>query len=71
MTAAMPLDRELIEILACPKCKGKLELRQEGATVTAFLCRACRLAYPVVDEIPNFIIEEAKPLDEEAKPLEA
>lgn len=53
----MPLNPELIEILACPKCKGKLDLRPDQS---AFTCNACRLMYPVVDEIPNFIIEEAK-----------
>jgi uncharacterized protein YbaR (Trm112 family) len=56
----MPLNQELAELLACPKCRGKIELRPDQS---AFVCRACKLAYPVVDEIPNFIIEEAKPLD--------
>jgi len=55
----MPLNKELIDILACPKCKGTLELR---ADESAFECRPCQLAYPVIDEIPNFIIEEAIPL---------
>jgi uncharacterized protein YbaR (Trm112 family) len=55
----MPLNRELVELLACPKCKGKLVLRGDES---AFECHACRLVYAVVDEIPNFIIEEAKPL---------
>jgi uncharacterized protein len=57
---AMPLNRELVDILACPKCKGGLELR---ADETAFVCRACKLVYAVEDEIPNFIIEEARPLE--------
>jgi uncharacterized protein YbaR (Trm112 family) len=55
----MPMNRELIEILACPKCKGALELTPNES---AFVCRACRLVYAVVDEIPNFIVEEAQPL---------
>lgn len=55
----MPLAPELLELLACPKCKGKLLLRPDES---AFECRACRLAYAVVDDIPNFIIEEATPL---------
>lgn len=55
----MPLNRDLIEILACPKCKGKLELRKDES---AFVCGACKLVYAVVDDIPNFIIEEAKAL---------
>jgi uncharacterized protein YbaR (Trm112 family) len=56
----MALNRELIELLACPKCRGKLDLRSDES---AFSCARCKLAYPVVDEIPNFIIEEAKPLE--------
>jgi hypothetical protein len=55
----MPLNRELIDILACPKCKGALNLR---ADESAFECGACKLCYLVVDDIPNFILEEAQPL---------
>jgi uncharacterized protein YbaR (Trm112 family) len=55
----MALNRELIDILACPKCKGPVKLREDES---AFECANCKLAYPVVDEIPNFIIEEAQPL---------
>jgi len=56
----MPLNKELIEILACPKCKGSLDMRPDES---AFVCRTCRLVYAVVDEIPNFIVEEAQPLE--------
>jgi uncharacterized protein YbaR (Trm112 family) len=55
----MALNKELIDILACPKCKGALTLRTDEA---AFECGRCQLAYAVVDDIPNFIIEEAQPL---------
>lgn len=55
----MSLNRELVELLACPKCKGKLSLRPDES---AFVCPACRLVYAVTDDIPNFIIEEAQPL---------
>jgi uncharacterized protein YbaR (Trm112 family) len=55
----MPLNQELIDILACPKCKGAVKLRDDQS---AFECSNCKLAYPVIDEIPNFIIEEAQPL---------
>jgi uncharacterized protein YbaR (Trm112 family) len=55
----MPLNQELIDILACPKCKGAIKLREDQS---AFECAHCKLAYLVVDEIPNFIIEEAQPL---------
>ena len=54
----MPLNRELIDILACPKCKGPLTLRGDES---AFECAACKLVFAVVDDIPNFILEEARP----------
>lgn len=49
---------DLVEILACPKCKGTLSLRE---ATPAFVCQTCHLAYAIVDDIPNFIIEEATP----------
>jgi uncharacterized protein YbaR (Trm112 family) len=55
----MALNRDLIDILACPKCKGALTLRPDES---AFECPVCKLAYPVVDDIPNFIIEDAQPV---------
>jgi hypothetical protein len=56
----MALSRELIEILVCPKCKGVLALR---ADESAFECGSCKLVYAVVDGIPNFLIDEATPLE--------
>jgi uncharacterized protein YbaR (Trm112 family) len=56
----MALSPELIEIVRCPKCIGTLELRADGS---AFVCQACQLVYAVKDDIPNFLIEEATPLD--------
>jgi uncharacterized protein YbaR (Trm112 family) len=56
----MSLDPKLLEIIACPKCKGHLELKADGSALT---CQACRLAYPVVDDIPNLIAEDAQPLE--------
>ena len=55
----MAMNKDLLDILACPKCKGPVRLL---ADQSAFVCDACRLSYAVVDDIPNFIIEEAKPL---------
>ena len=55
----MALNRDLIDILACPKCKGPLTLREDES---AFECATCKLVFLVVDDIPNFIIEEAQPL---------
>src|SRR5271154_218834 len=55
----MALSQELLDILACPKCKGDLHLndKQDG-----LVCSACRLEYPVRDDIPIMLIEEAKPI---------
>jgi hypothetical protein len=55
----MALNRELVDLLACPKCKGALALRPDES---AFECPACKLAYAVTDDIPNFLIEEAQRL---------
>lgn len=57
----MPIDPKLLEIIACPKCKGRLESKPDGSALT---CQACRLAFPVVDDIPNLIAEDAQPLAE-------
>ncbi len=56
----MALSRELVEILVCPKCKGALLLRGDES---AFECKSCRLVFGVIDGIPNFLIEEATPLE--------
>ena len=52
----MPLSPELIEILACPKCKGSLKQIEEPE---GFVCPACNLLYKTEDDIPNFLIDEA------------
>jgi uncharacterized protein YbaR (Trm112 family) len=55
----MTLAPQLLAILVCPKCKGPLENRERDSTL---VCHACRLAYPVRDEIPIMLIDEASPL---------
>ena len=55
----MALSQELIDTVKCPKCTGDLEL---PADQSAFLCRPCGLSYEVIDDIPNFLVEDAKPL---------
>ncbi|MCL6582851.1 MAG: Trm112 family protein [bacterium] len=52
----MSIDKELLEILVCPKCKGDLELTPEE---DGFICRNCKLKYPIRDGIPVMLIEEA------------
>jgi uncharacterized protein YbaR (Trm112 family) len=52
----MTLSQELLAILVCPKCKGNLEYRPAEAVL---VCGACRLRYPVRDDIPIMLIDEA------------
>lgn len=52
----MGLNKELLEILACPKCKGDLILSQKE---NGLICERCKLMYPVKDDIPVMLIEEA------------
>lgn len=56
----MELVQELLDILACPKCKGPLQ-NAGGALV----CQACRLHYPMRNGIPILLAEEASTLPEE------
>jgi uncharacterized protein YbaR (Trm112 family) len=55
------MDRELLRILACPKCRGELIPLGSGELLTGLSCEACRLVYPVEDDIPVLLIEEAVP----------
>jgi uncharacterized protein YbaR (Trm112 family) len=55
----MALSQELLDILACPKCKGPLRLADAK---DGLQCNACKLVYPVRDDIPIMLIEEAKPM---------
>ena len=56
------LPEDLLRILACPKCKGHLEYREKEQVL---ICHKCRLAYPIVDDIPVMLPEEAKELPDE------
>ena len=51
------LDKDLLEILACPQCKGELEYKPEQAEL---VCHNCRLIYSIKENIPVMLIEEAK-----------
>jgi hypothetical protein len=57
----MKLDPELVKILRCPKCKGTLNQEENEA---GFICPSCKLRFPVVEGIPNFLINEAQPVIE-------
>jgi uncharacterized protein YbaR (Trm112 family) len=57
---AMAISKELLEILACPKCKGDIYLNEKG---DGLICEKCRLLYEIKEDIPIMLIDEAKPLD--------
>ncbi len=54
----MSLNKELIDILACPKCKSELTLLPDE---DGLLCKKCKLVFPVKDEIPVMLLDEAVP----------
>ena len=49
------IDKGLMDILACPICKGAVELKGEK-----IICEKCKKAYPVKDDIPVMLIEEVE-----------
>ena len=51
------MDARLLEILVCPVCKGSLDYRKAQEEL---VCGACRLAYPVKDDIPVMLEDEAR-----------
>ena len=59
----MAISQELLDILACPKCKGDIYLNDAG---DGLKCDNCRLLYEIRDDIPIMLIEEAKPLEKDA-----
>jgi uncharacterized protein YbaR (Trm112 family) len=52
----MAIDPELLDILACPHCKTAVTLVKDG---TALKCGACKRVYPINDDIPVMLIDEA------------
>jgi hypothetical protein len=56
----MAISKDLLDILACPKCKGELYLNDRG---DGLICDQCRLLYEIKDDIPIMLIDEAKKLE--------
>lgn len=54
----MALSKELLDILACPKCKAPVTLTQAQ---DGLVCEACAVVYPVRDDIPVMLMDEAVP----------
>jgi len=57
----MTIKQELLDILACPKCKGDIRLDEGGQWL---ICDACRIKYEIRDGIPIMLIDEAVPLED-------
>ncbi|UCD65930.1 MAG: Trm112 family protein [Deltaproteobacteria bacterium] len=56
------ISHELLEILACPKCKGPVKLTDKS---DGLVCDSCKLLYEIRDDIPVMLIDEAKKLEEQ------
>ena len=54
------LDKELLDILVCPKCKGELEYDKAHEKL---ICAHCKLKYRIEDDIPIMLINEAEKMD--------
>ena len=52
----MDMDRELLEILVCPRCRGDVRLNEDES---GLICDECKLMYGIHDGIPVMLIEEA------------
>ena len=54
----MALDQKLLDILICPNCRGKIEYREAEQKI--YCVGSCRYVYPVRDDIPIMLIDEAE-----------
>jgi uncharacterized protein YbaR (Trm112 family) len=52
----MPISKELLDILVCPVCKAPVKPTPDGSGLK---CQSCRRVYPVRDDIPVMLAEEA------------
>lgn len=60
----MSIDRNTLDLLVCPLCKGKLVYQRSADEL---VCKADRLAFPVRDDIPVMLEEEAREISLEEK----
>ena len=58
----MPVSEQLLEILVCPACRAKVELKPDGSSLK---CVECKRVYPIRDDIPVMLIDEATIEDEQ------
>jgi uncharacterized protein YbaR (Trm112 family) len=52
----MAISKDLLDILACPKCKGDIKLTEKE---DGLICEKCKLLYPIRDGVPVMLIDEA------------
>ncbi len=57
----MTINSELLDILACPKCKGDIRLNESEDGI---ICDSCRLLYQIKDGIPVMLIDEAQKIED-------
>lgn len=57
----MSLNKNLLEILACPQCHGKIRLDEN---LSGLICDQCKLIYEIKNDIPIMLLEEAKKISE-------
>ncbi|RNC68901.1 MAG: Trm112 family protein [Desulfuromonadales bacterium] len=57
----MALSAELLAILACPRCKNGVTLADDGS---GLVCGVCRVKYPIRDDIPVMLVDEAQKIEE-------
>jgi uncharacterized protein len=55
----MSLNKQLLEILACPQCHGRVRLDEN---LSGLICDRCKLLYEIKNDIPIMLVEEAKKL---------
>jgi uncharacterized protein YbaR (Trm112 family) len=59
-TPTHKIDPALLEIIVCPACRGDLAIAPAAAGGVELVCQACGLAYPVKDDIPVLLVDEAR-----------
>lgn len=55
------IKKELLDVLACPKCKGDVRVSKDGAYI---ICDACKLLYEIREDIPVMLVDEAKQVED-------
>ena len=61
------IDQKLLDILACPACKGELTYDEGNQKL---ICQACQLRYPIRDDIPIMLVDQAERFSTEANGTE-